>query len=71
MATRCVSFELIQDNLVENTESMFVRIQNDDGHITIDQTNDDIVTFSVEDSDSKSEYKYPWMKNDPDLLPQI
>lgn len=36
---------------------MVVRIQNDDGHISIDQTSSlDIVTFSVEDSDSKSKH---------------
>lgn len=54
LETQCVSFELMQDNLVENTESMVVRIRNDDRRISIDQTND-IVTFSVEDSDSESE----------------
>lgn len=49
---QCVYFELIQDNMVEVTESMLIRIQNMDGRLTTDSQSD-IITFSIEDSDSK------------------
>ena len=49
---RCTSFEIINDNVVEQRqESMLVRIENTDGQITIGTP--DIVIITIEDDDSK------------------
>ena len=50
-ASQCVQFELIQDNLVENDESMLFRIISQDIETASDS---DLVTLTIEDFDSKT-----------------
>ena len=51
MTNGCVSIDLIQDNMVENTETMLVRLTESNGLATNPQA--DLFTVSIEDSDSK------------------
>ena len=51
----CVTFDLIEDNLVESTESLLVRIVSTNGTLIGTNAMADIITVSIEDSDSKSD----------------
>ena len=52
MITGCTSIILIQDNLVESTEAMLVRMSSTNPEL-ITTSSPDILTVIIEDSDSK------------------
>lgn len=53
MAAGCVSITLAQDNLVEETETLLVRITSTNPQLIRTNQQADFLTVSIEDSDSK------------------
>jgi hypothetical protein len=62
MTTGCVSIILIQDDLVEDTEAVLVRISSTNLELITTNT-PDILTVIIEDSDSKHIYILLWLLN--------
>lgn len=53
MTTGCVSITLVQDNLVERTETMLVRMISTTPQLIMTNSQADFLTVSIEDSDSE------------------